>query len=54
MNPQKYAGDNNNSVKSTQFDLGDAWIDPHEFEYRVYGPYLIVRTRRPTVRGNRA
>ncbi len=43
------AGDNNNSVKTTQFDLGDAWIDPHEFEYRVYGPYLLVRTRRPTV-----
>jgi hypothetical protein len=42
------AGDNNNFVKRTHIDLRLPF--PHsEFEGRVYGPYLIIRTRGPTV-----
>jgi hypothetical protein len=42
------AGDNNNYVKSTRIELRLPF--PHnEFEGRVYGPYLVIRTRRPTV-----
>jgi hypothetical protein len=42
------AGDNNNFVKRTRIELRLPF--PHsEFEGRVYGPYLIIRTRRPTV-----
>jgi hypothetical protein len=42
------AGDNNNYVKRTRIDLRLPF--PHsEFEGRVYGPYLIIRTRKPTV-----
>jgi MFS family permease len=41
------AGDNNNYVKRTRIDLRLPF--PHsEFEGRVFGPYLIIRTRRPT------
>ncbi len=41
------AGDNNNYVKRTRIELRLPF--PHsEFEGRVYGPYLIIRTRRPT------
>jgi hypothetical protein len=41
------AGDNNNAVKRTRFVLGPAWTFPDIFEHRVYGPYLILRTRKP-------
>jgi hypothetical protein len=42
------AGDNNNYVKRTRIELRLPF--PHsEFEGRVYGPYLIIRTQRPTV-----
>ena len=42
------AGDNNNYVKHTRIELRLPF--PHgEFEGRVYGPYLVIRTRRPTV-----
>jgi len=42
------AGDNNNYVKRTHIELRLPF--PHsEFEGRVYGPYLVIRTRRPTV-----
>ncbi|HEY8773460.1 MAG TPA: glycosyltransferase family 39 protein [Gaiellaceae bacterium] len=42
------AGDNNNYVKRTRIELRLPF--PHsEFEGRVYGPYLVIRTRRPTV-----
>ena len=41
------AGDNNNYVKRTRIELRLPF--PHsEFEGRVYGPYLVIRTRRPT------
>jgi hypothetical protein len=42
------AGDNNNAVKRThiQFRLP---FPRSEFEGRAYGPYLIIRTRGPTV-----
>jgi Dolichyl-phosphate-mannose-protein mannosyltransferase len=41
------AGDNNNSVKRTQIPLRMPF-PRSEFEARVYGPYLIIRTRKPT------
>jgi Dolichyl-phosphate-mannose-protein mannosyltransferase len=42
------AGDNNNYVKRTHIELRLPF--PHsEFEGRAYGPYLIIRTRQPTV-----
>ena len=41
------AGDNNNFVKRTRIELRLPF--PHsEFEGRAYGPYLVIRTRRPT------
>jgi hypothetical protein len=41
------AGDNNNAVRKTSIELRLPF--PHsEFEGRVYGPYLVIRTRRPT------
>ncbi len=42
------AGDNNNYVKRTRIELRLPF-PRSEFEGRVYGPYLIIRTRRPTV-----
>ena len=42
------AGDNNNSVKRTHIDLRLPF-PRSEFEGRVFGPYLVIRTRRPTV-----
>ncbi|HKP17252.1 MAG TPA: glycosyltransferase family 39 protein [Gaiellaceae bacterium] len=42
------AGDNNNYVKRTQVELRVPF-PRREFEGRVYGPYLVIRTRRPTV-----
>ena len=42
------AGDNNNAVKRTRIELRLPF--PHsEFEGRAFGPFLIIRTRRPTV-----
>jgi hypothetical protein len=41
------AGDNNNYVKRTRIELRLPF-PRSEFEGRVYGPYLIIRTRRPT------
>jgi Dolichyl-phosphate-mannose-protein mannosyltransferase len=41
------AGDNNNSVKRTRIPLRMPF-PRSEFEARTYGPYLIIRTRRPT------
>jgi hypothetical protein len=42
------AGDNNNYVKRTRIELRLPF--PHDdFEGRVYGPYLVIRTRRPTM-----
>jgi hypothetical protein len=42
------AGDNNNYVKRTRIELRLPF--PHsEFEGRVYGPYLVIRTSHPTV-----
>jgi hypothetical protein len=42
------AGDNNNYVKRTRIELRLPF--PHsEFEGRAYGPYLVIRTRRPTL-----
>ncbi len=41
------AGDYNNYVKRTRIELRLPF--PHsEFEGRVFGPYLVIRTRRPT------
>jgi uncharacterized membrane protein len=41
------AGDNNNYVKRTRIELRLPF--PHSrFEGRVYGPYLVIRTHRPT------
>jgi hypothetical protein len=41
------AGDNNNYVKRTKVQLRLPF--PHsEFEARTYGPYLVIRTRKPT------
>jgi hypothetical protein len=42
------AGDNNNYVKRTQIELRLPF-PRSEFEGRAYGPYLVIRTRRPTV-----
>jgi hypothetical protein len=42
------AGDNNNFVKRTRIELRLPFPRT-AFEGRVYGPYLIIRTRRPTV-----
>src|SRR5262249_55061064 len=42
------AGDNNNYVKRTRIELRLPFPRT-EFEGRAYGPYLIIRTRRPTV-----
>jgi hypothetical protein len=42
------AGDNNNAVKRTRIELRLPFPSS-EFEGRVYGPYLVIRTRRPTV-----
>jgi hypothetical protein len=42
------AGDNNNTVKRTRIELRLPF-PRSEFEGRAYGPYLIIRTRRPTV-----
>jgi hypothetical protein len=41
------AGDNNNYVKKTHVELRLPF-PRSEFEGRAYGPYLIIRTRRPT------
>jgi hypothetical protein len=41
------AGDNNNYVKKTSIPLRLPF-PRSEFEGRVYGPYLIIRTRKPT------
>jgi hypothetical protein len=42
------AGDNNNYVKRTKIDLRLPF--PHrEFEARAFGPFLVIRTRKPTV-----
>jgi hypothetical protein len=46
------AGDNNNYVKRTRIELRLPF--PHsEFEGRAYGPYLVIRTRRPTLTSER-
>jgi hypothetical protein len=42
------AGDNNNSVKRTRIDLRLPFPQ-NEFEARAFGPFLVIRTRRPTV-----
>jgi hypothetical protein len=42
------AGDNNNAVKRTHIDLRSPF-PKSEFEARAFGPYLIIRTRGPTV-----
>ena len=42
------AGDNNNYVKKTHVELRLPF-PRSEFEGRAYGPYLIIRTRKPTV-----
>jgi hypothetical protein len=42
------AGDNNNYVKRTRIALRLPF-PRSEFEGRVYGPYLVIRTRRPTM-----
>jgi Dolichyl-phosphate-mannose-protein mannosyltransferase len=42
------AGDNNNYVKRTRIELRLPF-PRSEFEGHAYGPYLIIRTRRPTV-----
>jgi hypothetical protein len=41
-------GDNNNYVKRTRIELRLPF-PRSEFEGRAYGPYLVIRTRRPTV-----
>ena len=41
------AGDNNNYVKRTRIELRLPF-PRSEFEGRAFGPYLIIRTRRPT------
>jgi hypothetical protein len=41
-------GDNNNYVKRTHIELRLPF-PRSEFEGRAYGPYLVIRTRRPTV-----
>jgi hypothetical protein len=42
------AGDNNNYVKRTHIELRLPF-PRSEFEGRAYGPFLVIRTRRPTV-----
>jgi dolichyl-phosphate-mannose-protein mannosyltransferase len=42
------AGDNNNYVKRTHIELRLPF-PRSEFEGRAYGPYLVIRTRMPTV-----
>jgi hypothetical protein len=42
------AGDNNNYVKRTRIELRLPF-PRSEFEGRVYGPYLVIRTTHPTV-----
>ncbi len=42
------AGDNNNYVKRNRIELRLPFPRA-EFEGRVYGPYLVIRTRRPTL-----
>ena len=42
------AGDNNNAVKRTRIELRLPF-PRSEFEGRAFGPFLIIRTRRPTV-----
>ncbi len=42
------AGDNNNYVKKTHVELRLPF-PRSEFEGRAYGPYLIIRTRKPTL-----
>ena len=42
------AGDNNNYVKRTHIELRLPF-PRSEFEGRAYGPYLVIRTRKPTV-----
>ena len=42
------AGDNNNYVKKTHVELRLPF-PRSEFEGRAYGPYLIIRTRKPTI-----
>jgi hypothetical protein len=42
------AGDNNNYTKRTKIELRTPF-PRSEFEGRVYGPYLIIRTTHPTV-----
>jgi hypothetical protein len=42
------AGDNNNYVKRTRIELRLPF-PRSRFEGRVYGPYLVIRTRRPTL-----
>jgi hypothetical protein len=41
------AGDNNNSVKRTRIELRTPF-PRSEFEARAFGPFLVIRTRRPT------
>jgi hypothetical protein len=41
------AGDNNNSVKRTRIELRVPF-PRSEFEARAFGPFLVIRTRRPT------
>ena len=42
------AGDNNNAVKRTRIELRLPF-PRGEFEARAFGPFLIIRTRKPTV-----
>jgi Dolichyl-phosphate-mannose-protein mannosyltransferase len=42
------AGDNNNAVKRTRIDLRLPF-PRSEFEARAFGPFLLIRTRNPTV-----
>jgi uncharacterized membrane protein len=41
------AGDNNNAVKQTRIELRLPF-PRSEFEARAFGPFLVIRTRRPT------
>lgn len=41
------AGDNNNAVKRTRIELRMPF-PRSEFEARAFGPFLVIRTRRPT------
>jgi hypothetical protein len=42
------AGDNNNSVKRTRIERRLPF-PRSEFEARAFGPFLVIRTRRPTL-----